>query len=237
MNEIIRKRKSVRKYDPAKLDAEALGKVRSQIGGLTPLTPGIRFAIEISDMPLGGPAVKAPHYLLFYSEDKAGAYENIGFLGQCMSLYFSASGLGSCWLGMAKPAEKTLKDKETGAPLQFVICMAFGKPAEPLFREASEFKRKPLAAISEGADARLEAARLAPSGINLQFWYFIADGEKIHCYIKPPVALLGPVFKKMNRIDMGIALCHIAQESKNFKYVNDVHVPFRKNCVYVGSVV
>ena len=59
--------------------------------------------------------------------------------------------------------------------------MAFGKPAEPLYRELSEFKRKPLAEISEGSDERLEAARLAPSGMNVQNWYFIAkDGISIY---------------------------------------------------------
>ena len=65
-----------------------------------------------------------------------------------------------------------------------IITMAFGKPAQPLYRDVSEFKRKLLSDISEGTDDRLEAARLAPSGMNKQNWYFVADNGKIHCYRK-----------------------------------------------------
>ncbi len=41
MNEIIRKRKSVRKYDKTPLDDGALAKVRERLNNLTPLFPEI----------------------------------------------------------------------------------------------------------------------------------------------------------------------------------------------------
>jgi len=231
MNEIIRKRKSIRKYDLTPLDDATLEKIREQIKNVKPLYPDIRYSIETVSKTKGMFGIKAPYYLIFGSEEKDGAYENIGFTGQQMDLFFSESGLGSCWLGAAKPEEK-----EIGI-LPHVISMSFGKPAEPLYRDISEFKRKPLSEISEGTDERLGAARLAPSGVNAQNWYFIAENGKIHCYRKKPNPLLGFMFNKLGCIDIGIALCHIAEESADFKFAKETDAPVRKGCVYMGTVI
>ena len=230
MNEIIRKRKSIRRYDMAELDPAMLDKVRAQIMSLTPLYPNIRYSIEIVSKTKGISNIKAPHYLVFGSEDKDGAYENIGFLGQQMDLFFSGSGLGACWLGASKPEEKDAGD------LPPLICMSFGKPAEPLHRVLSEFKRKPLTEISEGTDKRLEAARLAPSAVNAQNWYFIVEDGKIHCYRKKVNHLLGFIYNKLHCIDMGIAICHIAEESEDFRFSKEADFPQRKGYVYMGTV-
>jgi hypothetical protein len=231
LNEIIRKRKFIRKYDPARLDAVTLDQVREQIGKVTPLYPNIRYSIEIVDKTKRAFGINAPHYLVFGSENKEGANENIGFIGQQLDLFLSESGLGSCWVGMAKP-----EDKEDSA-LPFVICIAFGKPAEPLHRNISEFKRKSLTEISEGSDERLEAARLSPSAMNAQAWYFAAEPEKIHCYRKKSNPLFGFVMNKLGSIDMGIALCHIAVQSDGFRFIKETDAPARKGYVYMGTVV
>jgi len=230
MNETIRKRKSIRKYDMSELSALTLDKVRAQIASLAPLFPGIRYSVEITGKTRGMFGLKAPRYLIFRSEEQEGAYENIGFIGQQMSLFFTESGLGSCWLGMAKPEEN-----EDHA-LPFVISMAFGNPAEPLHRALSECKRKPLSEISEGADPRLEAARLAPSGMNAQNWYFAANGGKIHCYRKKSNPLLGFMTGKLGCIDMGIALCHIMKESDGFRFSKEPDAPVRSGFIYTGTV-
>ena len=225
MNEIIRKRKSVRKYEKTQLDEAILTGVREQIKRLTPLYPDIRYSIDIAEKTKGLiNDVTAPHYLVFYSEEKAGAYENIGFVGQQMDLFLSENGIGSCWLGFARPNEKSEKT--------YVISMAFGKPAEPLHRSLTEFKRKPLSQISEGVDMRLEAARLAPSGMNAQGWFFEALDGKIRCYCKKPRV----VPEKFGRIDLGIALWHIASESDNFSFVTEPETPERKGYIFAGTV-
>ena len=230
MNEIIRKRKSIRKYDLAPLDDSMLESVRAKIESVRPLWPGIRYSIEITSKTKGMMNVKAPHYLILRSEEKDGYLENIGFVGQQMDLFFSGSGLGSCWLGMAKPEEAA----ESGLP--HVIVMAFGKPAEPLHRSLSEFKRKTLSEMSEGVDDRLEAARLAPSGVNAQNWHFIAESGKIHCYRKKPNPLLGFMYNRLGCIDMGIAVCHIAEDSDSFSFAKEDDAPVRSKCVYMGTV-
>ena len=229
-NQIICKRKSIRKYDPAPLDAAAIDMIREQIGKVRLLYPDIRYSVEIASKTKGLVNVKAPHYLVFGSEEKEGAFENIGFIGQQLDLFLSGAGLGSCWLGASKPEDKK------ASPLPYVICMAFGKPAEPLHRGLSEFKRKPLAEISEGADSRLEAARLAPSAVNAQNWYFAASEGKILCYRKKSSSILGFVYNRLHCIDMGIALCHIAEESEAFRFAKESGVSRRKGHVYMGTV-
>ena len=229
-SDIIRKRKSIRAFDSAALDVDIMKKVQAQIDAVKPVYPDIRFSIKIVNAVKGMSAVKAPHYLIFGSEEKKGAYENIGFIGQQLDLFFSGAGLGSCWQGMAKAAEKD------EASLPHVIAMAFGTPAEPLHRDVSEFKRKPLASISEGDDERLEAARLAPSAINAQNWFFAAADGNIRCYRKKPNPLLGFMLNNMGCIDMGIALCHIAEESDSFLFMRETDAPVRVGHVYMGTV-
>ena len=231
MNEIIKKRKSIRKYEMAKLDDVVLGKVQAKIGQLVPLFSDIRYSVEFAEKTKGLFNIKCPHYLIFGSEEKEGYLENIGFIGQQLDSFLSANGLGSVWLGVAKPTEKE------DSALPYVIAMGFGKPAEVLHRSIEQFKRKPLAEISEGEDIRLEAARLAPSGMNAQNWFFVADEGKIHCYRKKPNPLMGFMLNKLGEIDMGIALCHINQASKNFAYTKKADVAERKGYIYMGTVI
>ena len=233
-NEIIEKRKSIRRYEPTKLDSETLGKVKEQLEKLMPLYPEIRYSVEIADKAKRALGINAPHYLIFYSEEKEGAYENIGFIGQQMDLYFSENGLGSCWVGVAKPEDRKPEEAEKGI---YVICIAFGKPAGALHRERKDFKRKPLSEMSQGNDPRLEAARLAPSGINAQNWFFVEEAGKINCYCKKISGLKKLIIGKMALIDIGIAICHIAKESDDFKFTYEDKVPTKEGYSYIGTVI
>lgn len=228
MNRIIYKRKSVRKYQPQSLDDTAMGQIRELIEGAKPLFPQIPYSVEM--VPNTKPGKGSPlSFLAFSSEEQEGFLENIGFVGQQISLGLSAIGLGSCWR-MGRPEGQMLSQHP------FVISMAFGLPAEDLFREQSQFKRKPLSRISEGQDSRLEAARLAPSGLNAQDWFFMADKGKIYCYRKKPNPLMAKMKNRMNCIDMGIALCHIAQESQDFHYNRETNYPEVGGYIYMGTV-
>lgn len=205
----IFRRKSIRKYDMAPLDDKVLRETEDFIGGLTPLFPGIKTrltvvpAAEIKNMF----AVKAPHYLLIFSEKQPKALINAGYLGQTMDLYFSSRGLGSCWLGMAKP-EQALLPRDG---LEFIIMLAFGNPAEPLRRsDAAGFRRKSLDEISSVPDAAqlLEPVRLAPSAVNRQPWFFYGSADDIGIGRVRLNPLTARVYDRLNQIDLGIALCH-----------------------------
>ena len=231
MNETIRKRKSIRKYEPTPLDTTKLEWVQEQIAAVKPLYPNIRYKVEIVSKTKGLFNVKAPHYLIFSSEEMDGYYENIGFIGQQLDLILSENEIGTCWLGGSKPTEN-----EKSA-LPYVIAMSFGTPNEPLHRGLSEFKRKSLSVISMGEDPRLETARLAPSAMNSQNWFFVVESGKIHCYRKKVNPIVGLMLERMNKIDMGIAIYHIAADSDSFKFTKAKVVPERRGYVYAGTVL
>jgi hypothetical protein len=97
--------------------------------------------------------------------------------------------------------------------------MEFGNPTETLHRTSvSQFKRKPLSEITdiEGADELLEPARLAPSAVNRQNWYFTGDKNLIHTYSLKPNFLRNLVGGKYFSINVGIAMCHIQIATEHF---------------------
>jgi len=85
MNEIIYKRRSVRKFENSELDSDTLKKIQDIIDKAKPLFPDASYSVEIvkSKWPI-------PYFLAFCGEN----LENIGFIGQQISLALSAIGIG-----------------------------------------------------------------------------------------------------------------------------------------------
>ncbi len=199
-------RKSVRKFSNMNLSHEQRAMIMSFIEKVRPLSPDIKTKMMIVNPAeiKGMMAIKAPHYLLLYSENKDGYLLNAGFLLQQVDLFLSSAGIGSCWLGMIKP-KATFVDG-----LDFTVMLAIGTSQEPIHRKnLSEFNRKSLSEISRGDDPRLECARLAPSASNKQPWYFVCDKGDIHVYRKKPGGLMGSIYDRLTQFDLGIALCHL----------------------------
>jgi len=226
-------RKATRQYDMTPLSQEALSGIAQFANSLRPLDAGIATACEIMDSIKGGMTVKAPHYLIVSSEQKAGYLENAGFMYQQMDLYLSGLGLGSCWLGMAKPPAAL----KSGLP--FAITLAFGGTVGSPHRSPSEFKRKPLSEMSCGTDERLEAVRVAPSAVNAQAWFFEAEDGRIDAYQKH--TLLSRVLgADLHRLDMGIALCHLYLATEHaggtFSFVRQ-DAREKKGYTYIGTAL
>jgi hypothetical protein len=171
---------------------------------MRPLFPDIRTELKIlgPDDVKGMFKVTAPHYLAIYSEKSPGSEANAGFLLQQADLFLSSIDLGSCWQGGPRP----VRGMRQVSDLDFVIMLAFGKPMEQGHRDRSGFKRKSLSEITDLTDNFdiLEAARIAPSGINNQSWYFTGGNGCIHAH-----AARSAVTDSMNRINVGIALAHM----------------------------
>jgi nitroreductase len=208
--EAIFKRKSIRNYDSAPMDQNHLEEISKNLSALNPMSPEIKteFKIISPDQVTRKSMNKAPHFIAAFSEAKDAYKTNIGFMLQQMDLYFSATGIGSCWLGLPQPTKEVKKSSN----LEFIILMSFGNSKETLHRTSvSQFKRKPLPEITniEGADVLLEPARLAPSAINLQNWYFTGDKNLIHAYSSKPGFLRNIAGGSYFPVNMGIAICHL----------------------------
>ena len=206
----IFKRKSIRNYDSTPLDSNRLEEISEKLKSLKPLIEGIKteFKVLSSNQVTRKLRNNAPHFIAAFSEEK-GAYKvNVGFMLQQMDLYFFASGLGSCWLGIPQPT----KEVTDSSNLKFIILMSFGNPKEPLYRTStSEFKRQSISEITniEGANELLEPVRLAPSAVNLQNWYFTGDKNTIHAYSAKSNFLRSAVGGSYYPVNMGIALYHL----------------------------
>ncbi|MFP4199092.1 MAG: nitroreductase family protein [Halanaerobium sp.] len=215
----IFKRKSIRKYQQEKLNAEKLQEIKDFLAETKAINPEIKFEAKIvdSDLVKSLIPIKAPHYLQFFSEEKGDYLLNTGFILQQLDLYLAANNLGSCWFGMARPKKEIIAESE----LEYVITLVFGRAAEENIRDSIEdFDRKPLAEIKEGNDYYdlLEAARLAPSATNGQPWYFKVENERIHLFQNEPNFIKKFFYEKMNRIDMGIALAHLWLAAVEYDY-------------------
>lgn len=91
----------------------------------------------------------------------------------------------------------------------------------------------PYEQITDKADPRLEPARLAPSAVNSQPWYFTREGNAIHVYCTQ-TGIAG----YMNRIDMGIALAHLyVANEKSFRFLKADKVPEVSGYGYSGSII
>lgn len=222
MYQAIFKRRSVRKFKSEPLDQGTLEQLTKFTSSMRPLFPGVRTEVRVLGRgdSRGAFKVDAPHYLAVFSEDTEGREANAGFLLQQADLFLSSRGLGSCWQGGPRPIKEVTRTSE----LDYVIMVAFGRPAEPGYRNSSEeFKRKPLADVSEvrGQGEIMEAARLAPSGMNNQSWRFSGDGEGIHAYAGRSL-----IADRMNRINVGIALSHMWLAAENagrkVEFIKDV---------------
>lgn len=231
--ENIFKRKSTRKYDMTPIDEATHAKIIEFAENLKPLFPEIKTAYEVTNDAKSLLPIKAPHYFMISSEETGDYLQNIGFMWQQMDLYLSSLGLGSCWLGMAKPTND-IKTK-----YKFVIALSFGKPEGSPYREIGEFKRKDISEISSGNDNRLEAARLAPSATNSQNWFFDAGKDGIDVYQKKVNPIKMAMYGKMNKVDIGIALCHlyIGSQQNGQEFIFDkLDNKDKKGHMYFGTV-
>jgi len=222
-------RKSVRKYKAESLPQEALAEIRDFIESAERLDEDIKtesYIVSEDEIKSLLP-VKAPHYLIFFSEEKSGYLNNAGFILQQLDLFLSANNIGSCWFGLARPSGEISKKSD----LSYAITLAFGEADERIHRKKiSQFKRKSIEEIREfmaGKEAAayewqkeidniLEAARLAPSATNNQPWYFRAEPDKIHIYQEKPGLVKRIFYKKMNKIDMGIVMAHLWLAAEHF---------------------
>ncbi len=206
----IFKRKSIRKYDPKPLDPALMTNLTTFIQSLHPLYPQIKTEVKIvAPQEVQRRFMAKPgHYVLFFSDDSPGYAENAGFMLQQVDLFLTANGIGSCWQMIPSPHSSA---RDTSS-LNYVILLAIGIPAEPLHRvNLVEFDREPLKQIStvEGSTDLIEPARLAPSGTNNQPWFFTGTNNIIHVYCAKKGRMKTLFVGKMDRISVGIALCHI----------------------------
>ncbi|MDL2248695.1 hypothetical protein LJB89_03260 [Tyzzerella sp. OttesenSCG-928-J15] len=229
----IPQRKSCRKYDMQPLGADKLGEIEQAIGSFQPLSPDISLKWRFVNQVKGIYHIQAPHYLVISGQGKNGEKESAGFLFQQLALWFDTMELGCVWLGESKDvgAERSKND---------IITMAFGSVTEPVHRTMEQFKRKPIETITNAVeDICIQAAHLAPSGMNTQPWYFEKLDDRVLVYRQKLKLPLSVVYKHSD-IDMGIALCHYylacKESEKPFHFSREKALPEKAGFLPFGII-
>jgi nitroreductase len=239
----IFRRKSVRRYKDEPLQDGVLERILEMCTGKALPLNDEKAAFQI----LSGDQVEkifnnAPHYLCLYARPEPAAAVNVSVIAEQVSLALSAQETGSCWLGMAKPKKAFMEYQ--GLP--FYMMLAFGTPTEAPYRsDLKDFNRKPLKLITDisGIDDIMECARLAPSAMNRQSWYFsgISDAlgvRGIRLYMTQ-APLIGRFTVHLDYADAGIALAHLCIGTKDrfSGFIKEESVQsVRKNAVYYWTV-
>jgi len=216
--EAIFNRRSVRKYKMESIPGDVFKQLNRFLEELVPLYPEIGWkfvllnALENEGSTKGLFRVKAPYYLVCYTQDDVNAGKQAGYLAEQTVLYLTAHGIGTCYQGGARAV---VKDAPEGMNQRIVV--AFGYPEEQLCRESGKAKRRNITDIcifkeepEEEISRILAAARLAPSSVNSQPWRFVVYRNRIHVFAKDTMISNISITREMRDVDMGIVLCHMA---------------------------
>jgi len=217
MFESIFARKSIRHFLPEKIEWDVLADFLKFADNLPMLIEGIAVEFKLinnvqNDQKYTGMfSIKAPYYLSISSEPKEDYLINAGYLMQQLNLYLTSKGLGSCFMGSAKPKKSMMATMK----YEYIITLGFGKTMEPPYRDSADVKRLPeedVVVYKEEVRPEIKqmitAARLAPSSMNSQPWRFVVYQNRIHIFCKKNV-FLSSILSKTKMIDIGISLANL----------------------------
>ena len=234
VTELIRGRRSIRTYDGRELGAEDREKLSSFMAKLEnpygmPVECKLLDArqqvlkcpvVSGTELFVGGKVKRAPHI-----------EEAFGYSFELLVLYAQSLGIGTVWVGgtMDRAAFEQAMALEKD---EMMPCMSpLGYPAKKMSAKESMMRkgikadsRKSFESLffdgdfgtpltSEKAEALahpLEMVRWAPSAVNRQPWRVVVKENAVHFYLRHTRGFVSEAVGDMQKIDMGIALCHFA---------------------------
>ena len=238
IEELVRGRRSVRTFDPRAVSPDDLEKLSSFMEQIeNPYGIPVEFklldgkkqklkcpVVSGTDLYIGAKAPRVPHM-----------EEAVGYSFEMLVLYAQSLGLGTVWVGgtMDRPAFEramALGDNER------MPCMSpIGYPAqkmsikENLMRKGVKADSRdpfvtlfydgtfntPLTPDKAGSLAQpLEMVRWAPSAVNKQPWRAVTGENAVHFYLKHTKGFVSDAVGDIQKVDLGIALCHFALAAK-----------------------
>ncbi|MDO4750138.1 MAG: nitroreductase family protein [Eubacteriales bacterium] len=264
--DLIRARKSIRTYDGRPVDETA----REKLLGFAQSAEnpyGIPLRFKMLDARKDGlrcPVVSGTD-LYIAAGIRRGKHmeEAFGYSFECLVLYAQSLGIGTVWLGgtMDRAAfEKAMElEKNEVMPCASPLGYAAEKYSlrESLMRKGIKADTRapfetlffdggfdtPLTPEKAGDCAdMLEAVRWAPSAVNRQPWRCVLRGNAVHFYLQHTRGLVSAATGDMQKIDMGIALCHfdLAAREKGIKprlELEDPGIPTPPQVEYIATYI
>ena len=244
----IRGRKSVRTFDGNPVSAEDRERLEAYIRTIAnPFGIPVRFVLlDAGEHGLSSPVLSGETLYVAGKVDRV-PYADVafGYSFEKLVLYAWKLGIGTTWIGgtmkreafeqaagladgemmpcvspLGYPAKKrsireTLMRKGVGADSRM--------PAEKLFFDGAWDAGLPAAKQAEIADL-IEMVRWAPSAVNKQPWRIIAADRCFHFYEKRDRGYSGEKTGDLQKIDVGIALCHFVMGLEEMGKAPDVAI-------------
>ncbi|MBR3295854.1 MAG: nitroreductase [Clostridia bacterium] len=264
ITESIKKRRSVRTFDGKEPDNELIEHIEDICrDSRNPFGISIRYVlIEKERYGVGSPVISGEKlYIAGIVRKEKDAEVAFGFFFEDVLLKLEAEGIsGTIMAGFDEKAFSQAVALSDGERIACISPLGYKADRmslrETLMRKAvGADKRLPLSRIcyirdldhpaqaSELGDIGplLELVRLAPSAVNRQPWRMVIRDRTIHFYENHAKGMQGKDGWDIQKIDMGIALCHFyhgARESGLVTdcFVNDPHINVPEGTEYIVSM-
>lgn len=258
--DIVKARRSVRSFDGRALSAE--DRAALEDFARTVENPyGIKVDFVFLDAQANGlssPVITGETlYVAAKAKKQPHVEEAIGFSLEKLVLFARSRGIGTTWIGGTM--NRALFEKAAGLKAgELMPCVSpLGYPAakmsmrETLMRRAAKADERqnaetlffdgafgvPLREENEAVKTALEMVRLAPSAVNRQPWRVVRVGRAYHFYLKHSKGYVGEATGDLQKVDMGIALCHFLTGAAGDFKLADPGLTTEKEIEYIATVV
>ncbi len=263
LTEIIKGRKSVRTFDGNPISEQHLNAIENYVKSISnPFGVPVEFVLlDAAEHGLSSPVLSGERlYVAGKVEKKPYADVAFGYSFEQLVLYAWSLGIGTVWIGGTMKRE--LFEAAAGVKAgEMMPCISpLGYPAskksvkEALMRKGVGadsrisgsklfFREKwgePYTPDDEMAEI-LELVRWAPSAVNKQPWRIIFKDGKYHFYEKKDRGFGGEATGDLQKLDVGIALCHfvmgLEEKGKQAEVtICDPKIEIPNDAEYVASV-
>ena len=232
IKEIIRNRRSVRTFDGKEISASDLDKLTAFLEGIE--NPyGIPVAFKLLDARekgLSSPVISGANlYVGAKVPREPYAEEALGYSFEMLVLYAWSIGIGTVWIGGTFDRAAFERAMELEGDEKMPCASPLGYPAKKMSLKENMMRKAVRAdnrlpfeslffdgdfgvTLSEEKAGRLaealEMVRWAPSAVNKQPWRVVVKENNAHFFLKKNKGFVSDPVGNMQKIDMGIALCH-----------------------------
>ena len=257
--ETVRTRRSVRTFDGKPLSPEDLEKISRFAENIrNPYDIPVEFVLmDAKEKGLSSPVLAGETMFVAAKVEKIPhAEEAFGFAFEELVLYAWSLGIGTTWIGGTMKRE--LFEKAAGlGENQMMPCMSpLGYPAqkmsvrETLMRKGAKADERkasaevffdkafyiPLQEENPKTAEALEMVRLAPSAVNRQPWRVVREGTDYHFYLKHDKGYVSSATGDLQKVDMGIALCHFMNGTDGSFRLADPGITTEAGTEYIATV-
>lgn len=203
--EAIKTRHAVRNYQEISLSQEVIDALQKEIEQCNQ-NSSLHFQLVTENegafksfIPLFGRFKNVKNYIALVAKKQGNFYETCGYYGARVMIKAQQIGLNSCWVTSTYNGKKCQVSLTPNEELVGVIAIGYGKnKGTPHKSKKMESLCKPC--NSEWFKNGMNAAVLAPTGLNKQNFFIEANGETVS---------IGPTDDRtMSKIDVGIVKYH-----------------------------